>query len=193
MRRDLVPDGIGFTGKQFVHGHGFLFAGAAAHVRADTFGSEILGGAMQPAGENGMIHKSRCLLRERDKYSLRDILGELGIAHHPQSGGVDEVNVASHEFGKSGLRPVLGVINQKLLICEAVHLYDSTRRARKRTGNNGLESGKLFETGIGGFQLLNFCVCRAKFAKWSQSSNAPDSCECKAARAVTGNSDMRSS
>ena len=146
VRRDLVPDGIGFIGKQFAHG--FLFAGAAAHIRADTFGSEILGGAMQPAGENGMIHKSHCLLRERDKYSLRDILGELGIAHHPQSGGVDEVNVASHEFGKSGLRPVLGVINQKLLVCEAVHLHDSTRRARKRTGNNGALESRTSTTAV---------------------------------------------
>src|SRR5205823_10550795 len=46
----LFPNGFGFGGEQFVHGGSLLFAGATAHIAADSFGREVLCGAMEPAG-----------------------------------------------------------------------------------------------------------------------------------------------
>ena len=93
---DVFPDGFGFVGKQFVHGDGFLFAGAAALNGADGLGGNILCGAMQPAGQYPAICESSGILRERNKHALGDILGEVRIANHPQRGGINEIHVAAH-------------------------------------------------------------------------------------------------
>jgi hypothetical protein len=50
LGRELVPRGVGFGGKQFIHGGGILFAGATPHIGADGLRGNVLRGAMQPAG-----------------------------------------------------------------------------------------------------------------------------------------------
>jgi len=49
-------------------------------------------------------------------------------------GGIDEGNVPPHQFGKGRLRPVVGVIAQKLFVGQTVHSWNSNRRRLKRTG-----------------------------------------------------------
>jgi len=62
--RDVFPRGVGFGGKHFVHGGGLLFAVATADIGADGFGREVLGCAMQPAGQDGMIPELLGIVRE---------------------------------------------------------------------------------------------------------------------------------
>ena len=113
--------GVGFGGKQFVHGGGLLFAGAAAHIGADGFGREVLRRAMQPAGQDGAVRELPGILRQRHKHTLRHVLGQVRIANHAQRGGIDEVNVPAHQFGKRRFRPAPGVIAQELLVGQTVH------------------------------------------------------------------------
>jgi hypothetical protein len=99
-------------GKQFIHGGGFLFALATANVGADGLSGNILGGAMQPAGQHRAAGEFSCLFRQGNKRGLRHVFGEVCIAHHAQGGGVNEVKVAPHQFTKGWLGLLLGVGQQ---------------------------------------------------------------------------------
>ena len=121
MGGDVFPESVGFGGKQFIHGGGLLFAGAAAHIGADGVGGEVLRRAMQPAGQDGPVGQLPGILRQGHKHALRHVLGEMRVADHPQGGGINEVNVPAHQFGKRRLRPPLGIIAQKLLVGQTVH------------------------------------------------------------------------
>ena len=46
------------------------------------------------------------LMRQGQKHALRDILGQMGVADHPHRGGMDQVHMPAHQFGKRRLRPV---------------------------------------------------------------------------------------
>lgn len=59
------------------------------------------------------------------------------IANHPQRGGIDEVNVAAHQFSKRRFGPLAGVILQELLVGKTVHSEDTTRRGLNRTARMG--------------------------------------------------------
>ena len=52
-------------------------ASAAAHVRPDDVGGEILRRAMQPAGQHGMVRERPGILREHHKHTLRHVLGQV--------------------------------------------------------------------------------------------------------------------
>ena len=69
---------------------------------------------MQPAGHYPAICELSGILRERNKHALGDILGEMGIANHAQRGGINEIHVAAHQFGKGRFRAFFGVSAQQL-------------------------------------------------------------------------------
>jgi len=68
-----------------------------------------------------MARKLTRIPRQSQKHLLRHVLGQVRVANHPQRGGIDEVNVSAHEFGKRRFRPSPGVIAQKLLVGQTVH------------------------------------------------------------------------
>ena len=74
------------------------------------------------------------VLRQRYEHRLRHVLGQVRIANHAHRGGMDQVNMPPHEFGKRRLRPASGVIAQKLLVCQTVHSQNSNRCRSNRTG-----------------------------------------------------------
>ncbi|HMJ64099.1 MAG TPA: hypothetical protein VK615_02020, partial [Candidatus Binatia bacterium] len=59
---------------------------------------------------------------QRHKNTLGDVLGKVRIANHAQHGGINEINVPSHQLGKRGLRPAVSVIAQKALVGQILHL-----------------------------------------------------------------------
>jgi hypothetical protein len=81
VRGDVFPEGVGFGGKQFIHGGGFLFANATAHLGADGVGRKILRRSMQPAGEHVTVRKLRGVLCQSYEHTLRHILGQVRIAN----------------------------------------------------------------------------------------------------------------
>ena len=82
-----------------------------------------------------MVRELPGILRQSHECNLRHVLGQVGVANHAQRGGIDEVNVSAHQFGKRHFRMVLGVIAQKLWVGQAVHSLNSTRCRANRTGN----------------------------------------------------------
>ena len=56
------------------------------------------------------------ILRQRHKHALRHVLGGMCVANHAQRGGVNQINVAPHELGESGFRPLFGVVGKKLVV-----------------------------------------------------------------------------
>ena len=131
--RSISARQVGFVGKQIIHGGGLLIAVAAAHVGADSIGGDILRRAMQPAGQDGTLRELPRVLGQRDKRALRHVLGQVRVTDHSQRGGIDEVNVPSHEFGKRRFRSAAGVIPQELSIGQTVHSQNS-----KHVGRNGI-------------------------------------------------------
>jgi len=103
MRRDVFPEAVGFGGKQFIHGSGLLFAGAAAHLGANGLGGDVLRLAMQPSGQDGALGELMGAPGQGHKRTLCHILGQVRVANHAQRGGIDEVKVPPHQFGKRGL------------------------------------------------------------------------------------------
>jgi len=59
-----------------------------------------LRGAMQPTGEHRMICELAGAFGESNKDPLGHIFGEVWITHHSLRGGIDEIHVATHEFGE---------------------------------------------------------------------------------------------
>ena len=128
MRRDLFPDGIGFV--QFIHGGGLLFPSTAPHIGADGVGCQILSCTVQPAGQDETSGKPWSILRQGHKHTLRNVFGQVRVPNHPQRGGIDEVNVPPHQFGKRRLRPALGVIAQELLVGQTLHAWNRIKIKR---------------------------------------------------------------
>lgn len=118
---EFFPRRFGFGGEQFVHGGGLLFTAAAANFGADGVGGEVLGGAMEPAGEDGTMREPCGVLGEGHKDALGDVLGQMCIADHAQGRGIDQVDVPPHQFGERGFGTRAGEITQELLIGLMVH------------------------------------------------------------------------
>ncbi len=137
MRGDILPDDVGFGGKQFVHGGSLLFAGATAHIGANKLARGVLRRAMQPAGYDGMIRELPSILCKGHKHSLGHVPSEMRVTNHPDGGGINQINVPAHEFGESGFGLAFRVIPQKLLVCLVVHSRNSTRPRSNRTGKGG--------------------------------------------------------
>ena len=47
-----------------------------------------------------MIREFPGLLSQSHKHALSHVLGQLRVAPHPQRGGIDKIDVPSHEFGE---------------------------------------------------------------------------------------------
>ena len=61
------------------------------------------------------------ILSQGGKCALGDVLGQMCIAKAAQRGGIDEINMAADEFRKGGIRAVVRVILQELLVRAIVH------------------------------------------------------------------------
>lgn len=128
---DFLPGGV-CVGRE-LHGGGLLFAGPAADLGADDLGGDIAGGAMEPAGEDGMVRQGGGVLGEGDEDGLGGILGEVGVADDPERDGVGEVDVSPDEFAEGGLGVVLGVGPEQLWIGQRLHSSQGSRRWKNRT------------------------------------------------------------
>jgi len=53
-------------------------------------------------------------MRQGRKHKLRRVLGLLRITYHSQRGGIDEIHMAAHQFGKGRFRAFFGVGAQQL-------------------------------------------------------------------------------
>ena len=87
---------------QFIHGSGLLFASVTSDFRANHISGDILGGAMEPAGQDRTIDQLARTLRERNKYPLRHVLRQVRVANHAQGCRIDEVHVPACQFIKRG-------------------------------------------------------------------------------------------
>jgi hypothetical protein len=73
----------------------------------------------------------------------------MGIADHPQRGGINKVSMPPHQFGEGRLQMTSGVIPQELLVGLRVHSLNNNRRTGNRTGKGDLSTTKSGETGAG--------------------------------------------
>ena len=88
---------------------------------------------MQPAGQHGMSREPVGVLRQGDKGALRHILRRVRVANHAQRGGIDQINMAPHEFSKRSFGAPLGVLGQKLVVGSMIHSPSNSRRIKNRT------------------------------------------------------------
>ncbi len=114
LRRDLFPTGFGFPGNQFIHGGSLLFTGATAHIGANGLRGNVPGGAMQPTRQHRTICELNGLFGERDKYALRHVFRQMRVTNHPQRGGINEIHMAAHQFGKRRFGAMFGVGAEQL-------------------------------------------------------------------------------
>lgn len=80
-----------------------------------------------------MVREPARVFRQRHKRALCHVLRQMRVADHAQGGGINEVNVPPHKFGKRGVRPARGVVAQKLLVGRTVHSLNGNRRRLNRT------------------------------------------------------------
>src|SRR5437660_371953 len=73
-------------------------------------GGGVAGGVVEPAREHGVGTDRAGFLREEDEDRLGDVLCEMGVAHLPMGGGVDEIHVAGDQGGEGVLVAVVGVL-----------------------------------------------------------------------------------
>ena len=76
---------------------------------------------MQPTQQDGTTRELPGVLRQGDENALGDVFRQVRIAEDPQSGGIDEINVALHQIGKRSLGAAFDVIAQELLVRQIVH------------------------------------------------------------------------
>lgn len=100
-----------------VHGHRFLFAGAATTFASQSLTRGKNRGAMEPAGEYDIFRESRGFVREIGENELRDVLGAMRVAAGlAQRGGINERDVARDEFAERGFGTVGGKATQELAV-----------------------------------------------------------------------------
>jgi hypothetical protein len=79
-----------------------LFASPAFGVGPHLRQGGKAGGAEEPASQDGFAGNPPGLLREDDKYRLRDFLGQIRVTHLPQRRRIDEANAPRNErFSKA--------------------------------------------------------------------------------------------
>ena len=56
---------------------------------------------MQPAGQRAIVRQAPRLARQVNKHRLGHVLGQVAVAvHHPERGGIDEINVPRHQLAE---------------------------------------------------------------------------------------------
>jgi len=83
-------------------------AAAAAGFGADDFRGGMVRAGVKPAGQRFAVGQQTGLARQISEDALRHIFGQMFIAIHlPEGGGIDEIDVAFHQFGEGvlGIRP----------------------------------------------------------------------------------------
>src|SRR5436190_10640272 len=99
-RGDFVGDGRLFGGDEARgHGGGLLFAATSAGFELDRVATGVTRGVYEPAGEGGGIANGPCASGENEEDGLRDVIGQMRVAHLPARGGVDEIQVTLDDRG----------------------------------------------------------------------------------------------
>jgi hypothetical protein len=106
-----------------------LPAGAGAQFRE----CGVAGGFEQPAGEKGAGAQARGLAGENEEDSLGDLLGEMRVAHLPQGGGMDEIEMPRDERLKRRLGLVPGKFPHQGHVIGCLHSPTYARPERNRT------------------------------------------------------------
>jgi hypothetical protein len=75
-----------------------------------------------------MIRGFSGIFRQRDEHPLRNVLGEVGVIHHPDRSGMHEIDVPPDQLGERRFGAAFGVGAQQLQIGFCVHLPISSRR-----------------------------------------------------------------
>jgi hypothetical protein len=112
-------------------GAGESVATATAGLLAQGFAGGEAGGLEQPGSEHGSRAERGGLAAQHDEHRLGDIAGQLGLAHLPERGAVDHVDVALHEPPESGFRARAGEFRQPVLFLRRVHFTQLLPAARK--------------------------------------------------------------
>jgi hypothetical protein len=69
--------------------------------------------AAEPAGQNGLQAERVRLARQNDEDRLRDVPGQMRVAHLPQRHRINEIDVARNERGERLLGIALGIFPQQ--------------------------------------------------------------------------------
>ena len=121
VRGNVFPSSAGFGSRPVIHGGGLRFMGSAPHIGTNGVGGEVLGRAMQPTGQDGVLGELSSTSRQREKHALRHILSQVRIPDNTQGSGIDEINMVSDQFAERSLRAELRVFSQQLLVGQTVH------------------------------------------------------------------------
>jgi hypothetical protein len=65
---------------------------------------------MQPGRKHGAALQLEGVPCQGQEHSLSHILGKMRIHHHPQRGGMNQIEMTSHQFAKSRFGMAPGVI-----------------------------------------------------------------------------------
>ena len=98
-----------------------MSGGAPPDLGVDGLGREVLGGAMQPAGDHRAVFQGIRLPGERDEDTLGDVLSQVPVHDHAHGRRMHRVQVAADDLAERllGIRP--GVFREKLLVRAVVH------------------------------------------------------------------------
>ncbi|HZN65122.1 MAG TPA: hypothetical protein VFB66_07445 [Tepidisphaeraceae bacterium] len=73
-------------------------------------------GSSRPSSSRRVPPQTRRLAREHDEHRLRDVLGQVRVAHLPQSRGVHPIDVPPHQLRKGALAAALDELPEQLLV-----------------------------------------------------------------------------
>ena len=121
VRGNPLPSGLGIVAHQSVHGHGFLFAGPAPFDGAHRLCGDVSRGGMQPSRQRGTPGQLRRTSRQREEHALGYVFGEVWITNDSSGGGMDEIKMAPHQFGKGRFGAPVSVGAQELRVSQIVH------------------------------------------------------------------------
>jgi len=88
---------------------------------------------MEPARERGAVLQVHRMLCQCQKHTLRHIFGQARIAHDPQGCGVNEINMAMHQFAKRGFATIAGICAKQNLVAVVCHSLIIHCRNQNRT------------------------------------------------------------
>src|SRR5206468_7712118 len=107
-----------------IHGRGLSFADLAAAFGAQRLRRCEASMPIEPAAEDHIARHRLRLARQVGKNHLRDVLRHVRIAAEPsERRGIDEVDVAFHQFTKRVFVASLDVIPQQLAVVRHTRFY----------------------------------------------------------------------
>src|SRR5262245_30221229 len=100
-----------------MHFDSLLFASSTPLFCSHNLGSSETRARVKPAGDGDPSPQASSVARQISEHTLSHILGELEIASDlTQCSGIDEVDMAAHQFGKGGFGAFFSVTPEQLRI-----------------------------------------------------------------------------